>query len=72
MSIQTLETLGEIESLRRTISHLKKSENVLIGPGDDAAMLQSGGRYLVSTDTLIENHDFKTSWSTGFDIGFKS
>ncbi|MFM7014265.1 MAG: thiamine-phosphate kinase, partial [Actinomycetota bacterium] len=37
-----------------------------------AAMLQSGGRYLVSTDTLIENHDFKTSWSTGFDIGFKS
>jgi thiamine-monophosphate kinase len=30
------------------------------------------GRYTVTTDTLIEGHDFKLDWSTGYDLGWKA
>lgn len=72
MSDQTLEQLGEIESLRRTVSRLSPSDNAIVGSGDDAAVIVADQSFVVSTDTLIENHDFKLDWSTGFDLGFKA
>lgn len=72
MNDQTLEQLGEIESLRRTVSRLSPSEHAIVGSGDDAAVIASESSFVVSTDTLIENHDFRLDWSTGFDLGFKA
>lgn len=72
MNDQTLEQLGEIESLRRTVSRLSPSEHAIVGSGDDAAVIASDSSFVVSTDTLIENHDFRLDWSTGFDLGFKA
>jgi thiamine-monophosphate kinase len=43
-----------------------------VGSGDDAAVVSATDSFLVSTDTLVENHDFKLEWSSGFDLGFKS
>ena len=69
----TLANLGESESLRRTIGKLIKGEYAIVGPGDDAAVVNSAdGRFVVTTDTMIEGHDFKLDWSTGFDLGFKA
>ena len=69
----TLASLGENESLRRTIGLLVAGENALVGPGDDAAVVSvSGSSFVVTTDTMIEDHDFKLDWSTGFDLGFKA
>lgn len=69
----TLANLGESESLRRTIGRLIQGEYTLVGPGDDAAVIRApDSRYVVTTDTLIEGHDFKLEWSTGFDLGFKA
>lgn len=68
----SLAELGEIESLRRTVKRLKPGEYALVGSGDDAAVVSASDSFLVSTDTLVENHDFKLVWSTGFDLGFKS
>ena len=68
----SLAELGEIESLRRTVKRLKPGEHALVGSGDDAAVVSATDSFLVSTDTLVENHDFKLEWSTGFDLGFKS
>ena len=69
----TLASLGENESLRRTISALVAGENALVGPGDDAAVVSvSGNSFVVTTDTMIEDHDFRLDWSTGFDLGFKA
>lgn len=64
--------LGEIESLKRTVARLKKSDTALVGSGDDAALLPAKDSFLVSTDTLVEDHDFKLDWSSGFDLGFKA
>jgi thiamine-monophosphate kinase len=68
----SLAELGEIESLRRTVKRLKQGEHAIVGSGDDAAVVAATDSFLVSTDTLVENHDFKLAWSTGFDLGFKS
>ena len=72
MNDLSLAELGEIESLRRTVKRLKQGEHAIVGSGDDAAVVAATDSFLVSTDTLVENHDFKLEWSTGFDLGFKS
>ena len=72
MDDKTLAELGEIQSLKRTVARLKPAEVALVGSGDDAAVVAAKDSFLVSTDTLVENHDFKLEWSTGFDLGFKS
>ncbi len=72
MNDLSLAELGEIESLRRTVKRLKQGEHAIVGSGDDAAVVAATDSFLVSTDTLVENHDFKLAWSTGFDLGFKS
>ena len=70
---ETLATLGENEALKRTISRLKKSENTIVGSGDDAAVVKtSNDRFVVTTDTMIEGNDFKTEWSSAFDLGWKA
>jgi thiamine-monophosphate kinase len=69
---KTLAELGEIESLRRTVARLKPAAGALVGSGDDAAVVVAKDSFLVSTDTLVQNHDFKLEWSSGFDLGFKS
>lgn len=69
----TLANLGESESLSRTIGKLISGEYAIVGPGDDAAVVASSdGRFVVTTDTMIEGHDFKLEWSSGFDLGFKA
>jgi thiamine-monophosphate kinase len=51
---------------------------VLVGPGDDAAVLDlaaardTSGPVVVSTDTLVEGYDFRREWSTARDIGIKT
>jgi thiamine-monophosphate kinase len=68
----SLAELGEIESLRRTVKRLKPGTFAIVGSGDDAAVVGAKDSFLVSTDTLVQNHDFKLEWSTGFQLGFKA
>jgi len=44
---------------------------VLVGNGDDAAVLSLAGNLVVSTDTLAAEFDFRNDWSTGFEVGVK-
>jgi len=46
---------------------------VLLGPGDDAAVVSApDGRVVVTTDLLIEGRHFRRDWSSGYDIGRKA
>ncbi len=72
-NIPTVAELGENESLRRTVSRLNGSDFALVGSGDDAAVIKAqDGKFVVTTDTMIEDHDFRLIWSTGFDLGWKA
>ena len=44
---------------------------MLVGPGDDAAVLQ-GGRLVVSTDLSVEDVHFRRSWVSLEEIGFRA
>jgi thiamine-monophosphate kinase len=46
---------------------------VLVGPGDDTAMLTThGGSVLVTTDAMVRGRDWVDQWSTGADVGAKA
>ena len=72
-NLETVAQVGENEALKRTIARLNSSEHALVGPGDDSAVISApDGRFTVTTDTLIEGHDFKLDWSTGYELGWKA
>ena len=69
----TIADVGENEALRRTVSRLNAGDYALVGSGDDAAVVATtDDRFVVTTDTMIEGHDFRLDWSTGFDLGWKA
>ena len=72
-NLETVAQVGENEALKRTIARLNSSEHALVGPGDDSAVIAApDGRFTVTTDTLIEGHDFKLEWSSAYDLGWKA
>ena len=69
-----LSTLGEFGLIRHLTKNIKlKNESSLKGVGDDAAVLDYGGkRVLVSTDMLIEGVHFDLSYAPLKHLGYKA
>src|SRR5699024_12688220 len=69
----TIAQHGEFNLLDAIIELSETSRNVVIGPGDDAAVLQvQHENVLVSTDALGEGEHFRRDWSTAAQIGRKA
>jgi thiamine-monophosphate kinase len=69
----TVDELGEVAALKLAVKNFRKVESTLVGSGDDAAVVAvSDGRFVVTTDTMVESHDFRTEFSSAFDLGFKA
>src|SRR4051794_27708076 len=65
--------LGEFVVIQQISGRLSQGAQVLLGPGDDAAVLAApDGRVVVTTDLLIEGRHFRRDWSSGYDIGRKA
>ena len=74
MSI-TVGDLGEHFLLARILARLPRpSDSVLVGPGDDAAVLAPGRneRLVVTTDAVVEGVHFSRAYSTPADVGHKA
>jgi thiamine-monophosphate kinase len=63
---------GEFDLLRSLLPTLEKGEQVLVGPGDDAAVLDVSSPVLLCTDVLTEDVHFRRDWSTAHDVGRKA
>jgi thiamine-monophosphate kinase len=70
---ETLAGVGEFAVIRRLTAGRAQADRVLLGPGDDAAVLAGGdGRTVVSLDMLVEGRHFRLDWSRPHDIGRKA
>ncbi|WP_457962722.1 thiamine-phosphate kinase [Arthrobacter sp. D1-29] len=79
----TVAALSESELLARIFPRLKvegghSKAMMLLGPGDDAAIIASpDGRTVISIDTQVQDQDFRLLWpngyrTTGYDVGWKA
>jgi thiamine-monophosphate kinase len=66
----TLGSAGELATLARILPHLPPSDAADVGPGDDCAVVRApDGRFVITTDMMIEGPDFRLAWSTFHDLG---
>lgn len=85
--VESVESRSEAEILARftpiLLQHQRSVKDagfshLAVGPGDDAAVLDlRAGQTVVTTDTQVENQDFRWKWpsglkTTGYDIGWKA
>lgn len=73
-STSALAKLGEFGLIKRFSAGVPVHEGVITGIGDDAAVTVSspGMQLLTSTDMLVEDVHFRTSWHDAFRLGRKS
>ncbi|WJR32200.1 thiamine-phosphate kinase [Mycobacteroides immunogenum] len=64
---------GEFGVISRLTAGRDLGADVLLGPGDDAAVVAApDGRVVISTDMLVQDRHFRLEWSAPSDIGRKA
>lgn len=69
----TLDDVGEAGVLTEVFARLRglSEDDVLVGPGDDTALLSTHGPVLATTDTVVRDRDWRDEWSGPQDVGHK-
>jgi thiamine-monophosphate kinase len=69
---RTLADLGEFGLIAALAELFPQGDQVLLGPGDDAAVVAvPDGRVVVSTDLHVETRHFRRDWASALDIGHR-
>jgi thiamine-monophosphate kinase len=69
----TVGELGEFALIDAITARLTTSSAVLLGPGDDAAVIAApDARVVASTDVLVDGRHFRRAWSEPADVGHRA
>jgi len=69
MKLSQAGELSLLEILKKRFG--QRSRGVLVGIGDDAAVIRAEKNILLTTDMMVEGVHFDLSWTTPFQLGFK-
>lgn len=64
--------MGEFDLIDEITHELPQGDDVVLGPGDDCAVLRLSGDVAITTDALIEGVHFKQQWSSAEAVGRKT
>jgi thiamine-monophosphate kinase len=65
--------LGEFMLIGQVTTRLPQGSEIILGPGDDAAVVAApDGRVVATTDLLVEDRHFRRDWSGPYDLGRKA
>ncbi len=69
----TIGDVGEFGFLAKLLPRLRGGSGILVGPGQDCAVIRGGGRrYLFTVDALVEGVHFLRGWLSPYQLGRKS